>query len=460
MSSPPPLLDNNNDTDDESSDLFSSAVEGIRGSLPILQLSMDTAGPILSPVEDQMVSTPPSTIPYHTVTKPTGRPDEQFLTVKVTDVQRLGDGMGAYMVYKVETYTNLPQFKKKSCVLRRFSDFLGLHDRLVEKHLRTGRIIPPAPEKSVLGMTKLKMGAQHAEQTSSNYEFIERRKSALERYLQRTADHPVLGLDAEFRDFLQNETELPKATNTSAVSGAGLMRLFNKVGETVNKITYRMDENDTWFEEKTQEIECLENNLRKLWCNVETLVHSRKDLATFSGALARTVAMISNCEEHRLLALALVHLNGILEKIEATRHEQANTDFTCLGEFLKDYMSLIGAVKNVFHERVKVYQNWQHSQLMLNKKREYKAKMDLANRSDKGNFASNEIVEWEAKVERCEEEFNNISQMIKKEMELFEENRVFEFKAVFISYLEMQMEHVVQLIGFWEAFLPEAKAIA
>jgi hypothetical protein len=39
--------------------------------------------------------------------------------------------------------------------------------------------------------------------------------------------------------------ELPKATNTCALSGAAVMRLFNKVGETVNKITYKMDENDT-----------------------------------------------------------------------------------------------------------------------------------------------------------------------------------------------------------------------
>lgn len=41
------------------------------------------------------------------------------------------------------------------------------------------------------------------------------------------------------------DEELPRATNTSALSGAGVMRLFNKVGETVNKITYKMDENDT-----------------------------------------------------------------------------------------------------------------------------------------------------------------------------------------------------------------------
>ena len=39
--------------------------------------------------------------------------------------------------------------------------------------------------------------------------------------------------------------ELPRAINTSTLSGAGVMRLFNKVGETVNKITYKMDENDS-----------------------------------------------------------------------------------------------------------------------------------------------------------------------------------------------------------------------
>lgn len=34
---------------------------------------------------------------------------------------------------------------------RRFSDFLGLHDKLTDKYLKVGRIIPPAPEKSVIG---------------------------------------------------------------------------------------------------------------------------------------------------------------------------------------------------------------------------------------------------------------------------------------------------------------------
>ncbi|KAK9497297.1 hypothetical protein O3M35_004641 [Rhynocoris fuscipes] len=476
MSQAPPLFDNpyimENEEDD---DIFVSAMSDEDNKikkcalnplpeLPTLQLSVDKS-PIASPIDENNqgdigIQSPTPTQKFQPMEE-TGDDEskDQFLDIKVGEGNRIGDGMGAYIVFKVDTKTNIPLFKKNSfTVHRRFSDFLGLHDKLNDKYLRTGRIIPPAPEKSVIGMTKVKMSGQNEQRSSC--EFLERRRASLERYLQRTAAHPVLALDPDFREFLQSEGELPKATNTSALSGAGMMRLFNKVGETVNKITYRMDENDSWFEEKTQEIECLETGLRKLHSSVESLVVARKDLATYTGALAKTIAMLSNCEEHRLLASTLAHLNELEEKVEGLHYDQSNTDFSVLCEMLKDYIALIGSVKCVFHERVKVYQNWQHSQLMLNKKRENKAKLELANRIDKGNVAANEIVEWEAKVERCEEEFTNISKMIKKEMERFEETRIKEFKIIFIRYMEKQMKHQQQLVEYWESFLPEAKAIA
>ena len=45
----------------------------------------------------------------------------------------------------------------ESTVTRRFSDFLGLHDKLSDKYLQNGRVIPPAPDKSVVNMTKVIM---------------------------------------------------------------------------------------------------------------------------------------------------------------------------------------------------------------------------------------------------------------------------------------------------------------
>lgn len=110
------------------------------------------------------------------------------------------------------------------------------------------------------------MSSTQAEQNSSSTEFVEKRRASLERYLRRTAAHPILKVDPDFRDFLETgwyhvktifrfhksnlnsilflEGDLPKATSTSALSGAGVKRLFNKFGETVNKITFKMDESE------------------------------------------------------------------------------------------------------------------------------------------------------------------------------------------------------------------------
>lgn len=80
--------------------------------------------------------------------------------------------------------------------------------------------------------------------SATGMEWIENRRAALERFLSRTAQHPVLRGDPDFINFLQSDADLPRAVNTATLSGAGVMRLFNRFGETVNKITYKMDEND------------------------------------------------------------------------------------------------------------------------------------------------------------------------------------------------------------------------
>lgn len=90
-------------------------------------------------------------------------------------------------------------------------------------------------------MTKIKLSK---DETISSAEFVEKRRVALERYLNRTANHPVLRMDPDFREFLEMDVDLPRAKSTSAVSGAGVLRLFNRLGDSVNKMTFKMDESD------------------------------------------------------------------------------------------------------------------------------------------------------------------------------------------------------------------------
>lgn len=61
-------------------------------------------------------------------------------------------------------------------------------------------------------MTKIKMSNQSSDSNvattpsgsaNGSAEFVERRRASLERYLNRTAQHPVLCIDPDFRQFLE-----------------------------------------------------------------------------------------------------------------------------------------------------------------------------------------------------------------------------------------------------------------
>ncbi|XP_005103390.1 sorting nexin-2 isoform X2 [Aplysia californica] len=385
------------------------------------------------------------------------------IDIKIIESQKMGDGMSAYMTYKIVCKTTNPAFRRpENIVLRRFSDFLGLHAKLAEKHVPLGVIVPPAPEKSVLGMTKVKMSKEE----SGSADFVERRRAALERYLIRTAAHPMLVTDPDFIEFLEKDGDLPRSTSTSALSGAGVMRLFHKVGESFEKITLKVDESDEWsqeeewFQEKHQQVEAFDLQLRKLHSSIEALSSHRRELSTSTATFAKSAAMLGNVEEHTALSRALSQLAETEEKIEVLHKDQAEADFFVMAELMKDYVALMQAVKDVFHERIKTYKQWKEAETTLGKKREAKAKFEMQNKLDKVAQAQAEITEWEQKVETGKEDFSKICKNIRKEMTRFEKLRVNDFKNNVIKYLEVLMENQEKLIKYWETFLPEAKAIA
>lgn len=94
--------------------------------------------------------------------------------------------------------------------------------------------------------------------------------------------------------------------------------------------------------------------MQNLHSAIKTLVMHRKSLSISTGHVAKSAAMLSTCEEHTGLSRALSQLADVEEKVELLRSEQANSDLYILSEILKDYIGLYGAIKEVFHERVKV----------------------------------------------------------------------------------------------------------
>ncbi|KAM8891952.1 sorting nexin-1a [Spinachia spinachia] len=382
--------------------------------------------------------------------------DKFEIFVSVKDPEKIGDGMNAYMAYKVTTETPLPMFRNKTfTVRRRFSDFLGLYEKLSEKHGPNGFIVPPPPEKSILGMTKVKVGKEDP----SSVDFVERRRAALERYLQRVVNHPSLLQDPDVREFLERE-ELPRAVGTQALSGAGFLKMINKATDAVSKMTIKMNESDVWFEEKLQEVESADQQFRKLHVLVESLVVHRKELSLNTASFAKSTAMLGSAEDNTALSRALSQLAEVEDKMEQLHQEQAANDTFSFAELIADYIRLLGSVRGSFDHRMKAWQRWQDAQTALQKKRELEAKLLWANKPDKLQLAKEEIAEWEIKVTQYERDFDKVSATVRKEVNRFDKEKAKNFKREIINYLQCHLQSQQQLIKYWEAFLPEAKAIA
>uniref|UniRef100_A0A8C1VFY6 Sorting nexin-2 n=1 Tax=Cyprinus carpio TaxID=7962 RepID=A0A8C1VFY6_CYPCA len=449
----------NGPRDDDPDDLFAEATEEVSLDSPERQpILSDGPSPAITPVTPVMIS--PRVDVFDR--SPDQDEDEEEnrdtfdIQISVSDPEKVGDGMNAYMVYKVTTKTSLSIFSRDEvCVKRRFSDFLGLYSKLASKYMHMGYIVPPAPEKSIVGMTKVKVGKEDL----SSVEFVEKRRSALERYLLRTVKHPALLKDPDVLQFLES-SELPRAVSTQALSGAGILRMVNKAADAVNKMTIKMNESDAWFEEKQQQFENLDVQLRKLHASVESLVCHRKELSVNTASFAKSAAMLGNSEDHTALSRALSQLAEVEEKIDQLHQDQSYADFYLISELLGDYVRLITAVKGVFDQRMKAWAKWQDAQVMLQRKREAEAKLQYANKPDKLQQATDEIREWEGKVQQGERDFEQISKNIRREVGRFEKDRVKDFRVVIIKYLESLVHTQQQLIKYWEAFLPEAKAIA
>ena len=262
-----------------------------------------------------------------------------------------------------------------------------MFEKLKEKNLNTGRIYPPAPEKDMIGMAKVKM----AKEDTTPIDFIEKRRAALERFLNRLASHKVFRYDPDFRDFLEIASELPKATNTSALSGAGMLKMFKNVTDSVTKIAVKMEETDQWFEEKTRQIENLYIQFKKLHSTIEMLYGWRRDLTSSTKDFSKSIAILANSEEQMNLSRALSQLSEVYEKIEQIYLDQSNADYFILSELVKDYVCLFDNIKEIFYQRVKLYSNWQKTEETLKSKKDNKAKLESANKQDKIPSALAEI---------------------------------------------------------------------
>lgn len=107
----------------------------------------------------------------------------------------------SYVTYGITAKSGGTEFTTR----RRFKDVVTLSDRLAESY--RGFFVPSRPDKSMV-----------ERQVMSQQEFVEQRRTAIEKYLKRLAMHPVIGRSDELGVFLQTKGRLTLLPSVDVVS--------------------------------------------------------------------------------------------------------------------------------------------------------------------------------------------------------------------------------------------------
>ncbi|CAO3677392.1 unnamed protein product [Umbelopsis vinacea] len=235
----------------------------------------------------------------------------------------------------------------------------------------------------------------------------------------------------------------------------GFMRSF---GETLSNAATspftKFVEVDEWFDTRRNQLDILDGQLKSLLKSVEAVVKQRKDLGAASFDYGDSMIALASAELNRPLSVHLTVLGELQQKMKDLHEKQAKNDVLTLEHTIDEYIRLIGSIKLAFNSRAKTYQIYQTSASDLAKRKAAyeKLKVQPKTRQDKLVQAEQEIAEGEQKVESSRKEFEEISKLIKSELDRFDKEKVEDFKVGVENFLESIIENQKQIIALWESY--------
>ncbi|KAK4249814.1 Vps5 C terminal like-domain-containing protein [Corynascus novoguineensis] len=366
--------------------------------------------------------------------------------ITVGDPHKVGDLTSSHIVYSVRTKTTSKAYRQSEFeVKRRYRDFLWLYNTLHGNN--PGVVVPPPPEKQAVGRFE------------SN--FVESRRAALEKMLNKIAAHPTLQLDGDLKLFLESEAfnvdvkhkerKEPSLGESKSVLGS----LGFGVGSG-NKFV----EQDDWFHDRRVYLDALENQLKALLKAMDSMVAQRKAMAEAAGDFSASLHALSTVELSPTLSGPLDALSELQLTIRDVYDRQAQQDVLTFGIIIEEYIRLIGSVKQAFSQRQKAFHSWHAAESELSKRKAAQDKLLRQGKSqqDRLNQVNAEVADAERKVHQARLLFEDMGRLMRSELDRFEREKVEDFKSGVETFLESAVEAQKELIEKWETFLMQLDA--
>lgn len=319
-------------------------------------------------------------------------------------------------------------------VKRRYRDFLWLYNTLHGNS--PGCVVPPPPEKQAVGRF--------------DSHFVESRRAALEKMLNKIAAHPTLQHDADLKLFLESETfnvdvKHKERREPLPAEGKGVLGSLGINVGGGNKFV----EQDEWFHDRRIYLDALENQLRGLLKAMDTMVGQRKMMAEAAGDFSASLHALSTVELSPSLSGPLDALSELQLTIRDVYDRQAQQDVLTFGIIIEEYIRLIGSVKQAFGQRQKAFHAWHTAESELQKKKNTQDKLLRQGKSqqDRLNQMNAEVADAEKKVHQARLLFEEMGRSMKTELDRFEREKVEDFKSGVETFLESAVEAQKEVRG-------------
>eukprot|EP01038_Epipyxis_sp_PR26KG_P011263 gene11263-15112_t len=368
--------------------------------------------------------------------------------ISVTDPLKQTDKFGQHFItYKISCLSERAGFTPTGTnVVRRYNDFTWLSGELSKDF--PGVIIPPLPEKQAVGRF-----------TS---EFVESRRRALERFLQRIAAHHELGSSHHFVTFVEaDETELVKAKSEKPKSKLSAMAWLEGTVNTFANSKTELEKSaaDIKIEEIGQYLISVEKQISNVAKHSENLVKRNRDLSISMYELGQSFTFLGQSEGDAL-GSALTQFATTVDGVSTDCSHLALQETVKFLEPLEEYQRMLVSVKAAMQQRLDkktAYINCISD--VEAKQAAYKKLLGVAGKETQARAKEQAIEVAQQQTEQAKIEFEKVSERLLTEFENFKSQKSIDMKDAILSYVSLQVEYNKKTEQAWSELLPRIQSV-
>lgn len=370
------------------------------------------------------------------------------LFVVVDDPEKHTSTLEAYVTFRITTKTTRSEFDDSQFqVRRRYNDFLWLRQKLEESY--PTHLVPPLPEKHSL---------RRLDRFSP--EFLKVRQQALQKFLTRLANHPVLSFDKNFQVFL---TAKAWEFQAHKKHGTGIL---SRMSDSIHNISasYMMKNRSPEF---TMIYDYVQNFAEKLGVIdriSQRIVKEQTDYVLELCEWGPIYTLWSNSEDQ--LTYPLLAMSRAVDICAQALKETIETTEDNFSQPLKEYILYTDAIKAVLRRRDAIQMEYETTIDELNRKKDERENVKISDQTysigaflgkdpedvkqQKQDKLEQQIDELTKKMEELNDRTVCADTDLRVDMERWHKNKQKDIKDLFIEAADRQILYYEKCLKAWE----------